>query len=1158
MSPLLFDSASGNQTPDDLPELSNATYFGDARRRDATSSLADLSLHHDLPSWIVAPADDEDAPLIDAPRQQAAATHGFKLRRMVGRGGMGEVWSALQGTLQRPVAVKRLRSDVFAPQSPHYARAVGDFQLEAMVAGRLEHPNIVPIHDLGADERGRPLIAMKLVEGDTWSDVLQRDRSSMPPPEFLAKHLPILLGMANAVAFAHDRGIVHRDLKPSQVMVGAYGEVLLMDWGLAIAWKENPRVDAPELSLPHPPTATSPAGTPAFMAPEQTRDDAAGVGPHTDVFLLGGKLYFLLTGTFPYMAATSQGAFLQARTANQQRPEERTPDRWIPKELADIAMRAMAPDPSQRHASAGEFHRAVNDWITGAAQRREAQSLLEQATAMLAANPDSYAAFNAVINTLDKARGFWPDAPGASSMRHRALDGYAQKALTAGDLTLARAQAENLHDAARREELLQAIDEAAQRVGRNERQRRWALRATVALLTALLFSGALFTWRLSQTSAAVAIQRDRAIAARAEGEELIRFMLSDLRSRLSRIGRSDILDAVFTKIGEMLDRRKGADVNDEELMSRSFLLSQMAEVYTSKGEWDKASGALEQAEQILNSMIMARPDNPALHRIRVDVLESKASLESNLGDDLAATRTWNELIAIVERCTVMDPSMEEEDTTDIISALAVLTDRYAMLGLNEEAEASILRALKLVERRIAHQPDNSQRHVDLAEILVRWAEALERADRPTEALAAIKRAESASDTACEKQPTNMRIRHFRTRILTIHARMENSLGNSSAGEAIARQATKHIEEVMAMKVLDTGALEMEGDVATILTDSLIQLRKLEEAMRVIQTSIENHDYLARIDPTSSEWQAGYIASVVRAAAIAELMSPGATNAWWQKAVERVRSIAQTPSVRPQMLGELGEEIFVAGNRANSLGLTALARIETQESIRLFRSAMTMKPTTKLRGQLCEALFLAAQIESAIDDRDATKAAIDELLVAVEEWKRAEPGDARAAGYEGRSHFDLGLLDEDAGRLDEAGERYRRAGAVLKEALAAKPGHLPYRMELAACHRGLGSIYQKKNQRDEAMAEYTAAIELLSGTRPSVRAKPDRWGVELAASQRRLGALLMEGGRLDEAEPLIRNAAKLMRASADEGYPGIVVADRTLADLEAALRRARDN
>jgi serine/threonine protein kinase len=204
------------------------------------------------------------------------------------------------------VAVKRLRQDILrrASQDPEtYAKLDIAFLQESLTAAALDHPNILPIHELGRDGDGLPQLAMKLVRGQVWESLIYYDRD-LSFPDFLDRHLPIFVSVCQAVAFTHSRGIIHRDIKPSQVMVGDFGEVLLMDWGLAMIYDEEVAKEtlaellATRIAATRE-TSVNPAGTPSYMAPEQTDPECTRLAAETDIYLLGGVLYYLLTGRGP-------------------------------------------------------------------------------------------------------------------------------------------------------------------------------------------------------------------------------------------------------------------------------------------------------------------------------------------------------------------------------------------------------------------------------------------------------------------------------------------------------------------------------------------------------------------------------------------------------------------------------------------------------------------------------------------------------------------------------------------------------------------------------------------------------------------------------------------------------------------------------------------
>lgn len=273
----------------------------------------------------------------------------FAMKEKIGQGGFAEVWGAEQIPLWRQVAIKKLRpSDRSGKGSKSTDSTPQEraFRLEALVTANLEHPNIMPIYDMGYDEEdGRPLMAMKLIRGLRWDELLNADRERMTIPDLLNKHLPILIDISQALAFAHSRGIVHRDIKPSQVMLGDYGEVLLTDWGLALGYDEElvAETASPELAkaIPNGKTAANPAGTPAFMAPEQTTKTAEEICPQTDIFMLGACLYFMMTGRPPYDATDPRKAIVQAARRDVKNPRDVVSKGLLPQEPVSICMKAM-------------------------------------------------------------------------------------------------------------------------------------------------------------------------------------------------------------------------------------------------------------------------------------------------------------------------------------------------------------------------------------------------------------------------------------------------------------------------------------------------------------------------------------------------------------------------------------------------------------------------------------------------------------------------------------------------------------------------------------------------------------------------------------------------------------------------------------------------
>jgi tRNA A-37 threonylcarbamoyl transferase component Bud32 len=312
------------------------------------------------------------APRGDAP-QAPPDTSRYRFEAFLARGGMGEVWRGRDTVLARDVALKVLREQVFGD-----AETRARFEEEARYVSRLEHPSIVPVYDLGELPDGRPFFVMKLIQGQTLAELLAA-RATLA--EDLPRWVLVFEQVCAAVAFAHAREVIHRDLKPSNVMLGEFGEVLVLDWGIAKALAARPQPAQPSAApVLLPPsigeatadpggTETVPGqamGTLSFMPPEQARGEASRVGKASDVFGLGGILCVILTGQPPYARA------LQVLGGDVAEAFARLDICGADQELIDLAKACLAPAQGARPKDAAEVAERVKRYREGVAER-EAQ-----------------------------------------------------------------------------------------------------------------------------------------------------------------------------------------------------------------------------------------------------------------------------------------------------------------------------------------------------------------------------------------------------------------------------------------------------------------------------------------------------------------------------------------------------------------------------------------------------------------------------------------------------------------------------------------------------------------------------------------------------------------------------------------------------------------
>ena len=349
-------------------------------------SLGSLRSDRVQRSLVASPGAENSTPSASGVTRTSPGEDRYTLTKLHATGGIGRVWMARDGQMGRDVALKELR-----PEQADDAVLRARFLREAQITGQLEHPGIVPVYELARrPDTGRPFYTMRLVKGRTLGEAAEayhqkRAAGQADPVEF-STLLYAFVVVCKTIAYAHSRGVIHRDLKGQNVVIGDFGEVVVLDWGLAkLMDQSDADFKTSAVSMDHQETERldltrhgDALGTPAYMAPEQAGGRLELIDRRTDVYGLGAMLYQLLTGQPPF-SGTTVGELLKKVEAEEPVPPQ---DVWaeVPPTLQAACLRALAKQPSARFASAGELAHEVEQWQE--VQRRKAADALRVSQAL--------------------------------------------------------------------------------------------------------------------------------------------------------------------------------------------------------------------------------------------------------------------------------------------------------------------------------------------------------------------------------------------------------------------------------------------------------------------------------------------------------------------------------------------------------------------------------------------------------------------------------------------------------------------------------------------------------------------------------------------------------------------------------------------------------
>lgn len=1147
---------------------------------DRSEFPSNIHLHDTVPvlaNWVVQAAKkaarEQDSttpssPDIDAEPGEALAT--FRLEQQIGRGGFGEVWEAVQVSLGRVVAVKRLRPDLLDRVSSNPGRRQAlelSFHQEAVTTASLEHPNIVPIHDLGRDPAGRPVLAMKRLRGRTWEDLIRAEFTSMPVADFLGKHLPILVDVSQAVAFAHSRGVIHRDLKPSQVMVGEFGEVLLLDWGLAVAHDpELLATHAQAFAVSVAPTcesATNPAGTPAFMAPEQTEPTAANVGPWTDMFLLGGTLYYLLCGTAPHHTEDSAASFYRASEGIIDPPEKRNPKREVPAELSVLAMHAMAFRPTDRPGDVADFIARISDYLTGASKRREAVTLIADVERRLAEEAPSYRSLSECAVSLARAEGLWPGNIRSRQLGERTIEAHANVAFANGDYTLARQQAERLADLTLRSRLMTEIDLVVSANAKALRQRKHLLIAAGILAASFIGGSIQYALVLSESAererknaAMQEIANAQLLRQRESGERLITYMLGDLSGKLDATGRVSLMSDVAERALEFYDEQPEGDASPENTRQRISALRQIAFVLRRHADYERGRKTIDSALALAEPLVTTPPENHENLGVLADALLESSRLASVQGLTEREIADVNRSIDLATRANTLhphymfastltngyidrgetlqrtvgtqaglddyysamrtiEPWLDDPENKEAARKLKLGIESYigsalAELGRMEEGVAYTMRAIDGTRDLLKGDPGNYSFRYDAVMLSGDLTSILQRLGRREEAFRYAELMVSDSEELVRRDPENINYSHW----LGVAC---FSRGSAYIDEGKTDEALLDFERSLAQferNVRESpNFVPSRDNLPPVLARTAMTYRLVgrnDEAVGILRKSVDFAKNSYEANPTdvglavSYTSALGQLGDVLATAGRPEEASPIqelAIRIHGEK-VDRDPENMQLSRNFATLHARIAQTYLWSGQREKAEGAALKAR-ELMEKIRA-----STPENVDGRREYCAACLRSGNIFSTTGDAERALQYTMEALDCLESLSADNPDNNSWYRELSIANNSLGWEKIAAGEPVEAERYFRRSMEVSESILQLSPTHVGFRTEVLNSRQGLAEVFLRRGMRDDALAESTATLasmqELMGGPPPD------------GTTQLKLSGMLDQRGRILDA------------------------------------------
>jgi eukaryotic-like serine/threonine-protein kinase len=1045
----------------------------------------------------------------------------FRVLRPHAQGGLGAVFVALDGELNREVALKQIL-DQHADDPTSRTR----FLIEAEITGGLEHPGIVPVYGLGHYNDGRPYYAMRFIRGDSLKESIAAfhtdaslEREAGKRSLALRKLLRRFVDVCNAIEYAHGRGVLHRDLKPGNVIVGKHGETLVVDWGLAKAMgRSEVESDTRERTL-MPLSSSGSAetlpgsaiGTPAYMSPEQAAGDIEKLGTRSDVYSLGATLYCLLTGRAPFEGDNLGEMLRDVQKGNFPPPRQVAPS--IDRALEAVCLKAMATDPDGRYGSARALADDLERWAADEPVSAWREPLSVRVAHWLRRHRHGVATAGVALAVAAVGLGVVAAVQTGAKQR---LDLKNRELVEVNGLVArSRDQAEGRVGLA-----LEAIASFTNAVDNNLDVKN---RPENEPLRKAMLQGPLEFYRKLRDD--LRAGNDARPGAQAELAEAYRRLASLTREIGSDADALTALDEAAA-ILEPLSREPPPALRIKLLKDLSKSLVARGALRRQNGRGEAADEDYQRARDLLEGLVRDDPGDASHHKDLAQLLFSVNFVQASAGDADAALATLRKALGPVGDALRISP-----DDVSLRTLEAMIHQRTGEIVANQkgrttEAMAAIRSALAIVEPLAKSRPDDEEAQTRLADCYRVMGNSLELAGRHEESLEYCLKRLVTMETLVAIRPTANRYRLSSINAARSVASALGGLGRTDEALEMLERARAAGDRLVRENPTNTDYLNALSTVQTAIGAQQYGLGRTDEALASMEAANALQERMVAANPrdvddlrdlAGSHYNIGYL----RAA----LGRDDALAAYDRSLVLRRRLSVEHPDDPRYAFDASATLGNIAGIHFTRGQLSKAREAYGSEVGILVELARKHSDSAEYKNYLARARGNLASMRSTLGDSDGALSLLGDALAVQERLVGDQP-----SFYQSREDLAgileiYGTVERRMGRIEEAERRLRRAFVVAESLLRLHPKDPSAISSFASCGGSLAGIFLRRDNPSESLAASTRVIEVMQaalGREPGSEAFREHLASALlrqAEAHTRLGRLDQASGEMERYEAL---------------------------------------